>query len=586
MRTALSLLLCLWIPLAAAAPGLIPWQAYGDDAFTRARAEGRFVLLELEAVWCHWCHVMDERTWTDPAVAEAVAQHYVPVRADHDARPDLAERYRDYGWPAIIVLDGEGREIVKRAGYIPPESMARLLAAIVADPSPESAAAAEPSAWASSPLLDAATRAELERRWVETHDFTLGGLKGFQKIVDRDAAEYALLKAATGDTSAARMARGDLAGARRLLDPVWGGVYQYSTGGDWKHPHYEKLGFIQADYLRLFALGYAAFGDPRDRAAIAAIHTYLRRFLRAPDGAFYTSQDADLRPGEHSAAYFALGDAARMRRGTPRVDHNVYARENGLIAAALVQAHAATGDPLLLDDAAAAVERMIATRRLPEGGYAHGVSDSAGPYLADSLAMLRALIALHGATGERRWLAEATATADFIAQRFARNDAPGFRTAAPSGPLAPVATLEENLALARAANLLAGYGGEARHRAMAESALRYLATPEVALARLSDPGILVAAREMANDPAHLTVVGGRDDPAARRLFSAAVRWPVVYKRVEWWDRRDGPLANPDVAYPELARAAAYVCSEGRCSRPLFSPEDLIALAAETRRTAP
>jgi hypothetical protein len=55
---------------------------------------------------------------------------------------------------------------------------------------------------------------------------------------------------------------------------------------------------------------------------------------------------------------------------------------------------------------------------------------------------------------------------------------------------------------------------------------------------------------------------------------------VVYKRVEWWDRSEGPLPNPDVAYPELGRAAAFVCAEGRCSRPLFSVEDLLALAAE------
>ncbi|MBK7899591.1 MAG: thioredoxin domain-containing protein [Azonexus sp.] len=578
--------LCCWAPFAWGTAGLVPWQPYGDAAFAQARAEGRYVLLELEAVWCHWCHVMDERTWSDPAVAEAVARHYVPVRADHDARPDLAERYRDYGWPALIILDGEGREIVKRAGYLAPEAMQRLLAAVVADPSPENPTTTPPVQWALSPFLDAATRAELEKRLVESNDFRRGGLKGAQKVVDRDAAELALLRATEGDATGARIARGSLAGARRLLDPVWGGVYQYSTGGDWKHPHYEKLGFIQADYLRLFALSYATTGDPRDRDALLAIHRYLRRFLRAPDGSFYTSQDADLRPGEHAAAYFALGDAARTRRGVPRVDKAIYARENGLLATALVQAHLATGLPQLLDDATFAVERMMVLRRLPRGGYTHGADDRGGPYLADSLAMLRALLALHGATGERRWLAEAMTTADFIADRFASPAVPGYRSAVPSGPLAPVATLDENLALARAANLLAHYSGEARHRTMAESAMRYLATPAVALARVSDPGILIADRELANDPAHLTVVGRRDDPAARRLFAAAARWPVVYKRVEWWDRREGPLPNPDVAYPELSRAAAFVCADGRCSRPLFSVEDLLALAAEAKKREP
>lgn len=584
MKTLLRLcLLVLLLPLAATAAttGLVPWQPYGDAAFAQARAERRFVLLELEAVWCHWCHVMDERTWTDPRVAAAVARDFVPVRADHDARPDLAERYRDYGWPAIIVLDGSGREIVKRAGYLAPERMLALLAAIVADPSPEAAAAAgEPENWAVSPLLDRAVAVELEQRFVASHDFALGGLLGAQKVVDRDAAEYALLRAAAGDRVGEVIARSNLAAARRLADPVWGGIYQYSTGGDWNHPHFEKLGFIQADYLRLFALGYAAFRDPRDAAVMAQLHAYLRRFLQAPDGSFYTSQDADLKPGEHAADYFALPDRQRLTRGIPRVDRHIYAKENGLLAAALVQAHLATGCPEYLADARRAVERMLATRRLAGGGFSHDAGDAGGPYLADNLAMLRALLALHGTTGERSWLAEAVATADFIDARFRRPAAPGYLSAAANGPLAPVPTLDENLALARAANLLGHYSGAPRHRAMAENAMRYIVTPDVALARLSDPGILIAARELGSDPAHLTVVGSRGDVAAAALFRAAADWPVVYKRVEWWDRAEGPLPNADVVYPQLAKAAAYVCSAGRCSRPLFATAELLDLAAE------
>ena len=64
------------------------------------------------------------------------------------------------------------------------------------------------------------------------------------------------------------------------------------------------------------------------------------------------------------------------------------------------------------------------------------------------------------------------------------------------------------------------------------------------------------------------------------FFRAAADWPVVYKRVEWWDRAEGPLPNADVVYPQLAKAAAYVCSAGRCSRPLFATAELLDLAAE------
>lgn len=103
-------------------------------------------------------------------------------------------------------------------------------------------------------------------------------------MVDRDATEYALQQ--RNNPVALAIARSNLAAGRQLADPVWGGIYQYSTGGNWAHPHFEKLGFIQADYLRMFALGYAALQDPRDREAIHLTHRYLRRFLQAPTAVF------------------------------------------------------------------------------------------------------------------------------------------------------------------------------------------------------------------------------------------------------------------------------------------------------------
>jgi uncharacterized protein len=584
---ALALIFPLIFPLtsAHAAPqgGLLKWQDYGSAVFAQAARENRFIILELEAVWCHWCHVMDEKTWSDPRVAEAVEKNFIPVRVDHDARPDLAERYRDYGWPAIIFLDGKGNEIVKRAGYIDPETTLRLLAKIVADPRPEVDAKTEASThWSSSPLLDDSTRETLEKRFVNSHDFALGGLKGALKMVDRDAAEYALLLAQRGDKQALKIARGNLAGGRALNDPIWGGIYQYSTGGDWNYPHFEKLGFIQGEYLRMLAIGYAQLRDPRDLATIQKLHGYLRRFMRSPEGSFYATQDADLKQGQHSREYFALSDKARMKLGIPRVDKNIYAKENGLIAFGLVEAHAATGDASMLEDAILAVNNISKTHALPGGGFNHRVGDKSGVYLADNLAMLRALLALHGATGEREWLQSAMRTADFIERNF-REKISYTSAAVIDAPLKPLPVLDENIAMARAANLLYRYTGSAKYREMAEHAMRFIVAPGNALARVSDPGILIAAIELGNEPAHLTVVGSRKDAQAQTLFAAARSWPVVYKRVEWWDRSEGPLINPDVQYPALPKSAAYVCADGRCSRPLFTVEEFKDLAkAQTR----
>ena len=102
----------------------IEWQPWSDSAFAQAQKEGRFVLLNLGAVWCHWCHVMDDITYQDRKVIELIRSHYVAVWVDEDSLPDLANRYEDYGWPATIVFGADKGEIVKRRGYIPPRPMA------------------------------------------------------------------------------------------------------------------------------------------------------------------------------------------------------------------------------------------------------------------------------------------------------------------------------------------------------------------------------------------------------------------------------------------------------------------------------
>jgi hypothetical protein len=84
----------------------------------------------------------------------------------------------------------------------------------------------------------------------------------------------------------------------------------------------------------------------------------------------------------------------------------------------------------------------------------------------------------------------------------------------------------------------------------------------------------VADAELGAPPVHITVVGPKADPRSRALHAAALRYPTAYKRVEWWDRKEGPLPASDVAYPELDVPAAFACGKGACSRPVFEPQKL------------
>jgi uncharacterized protein YyaL (SSP411 family) len=574
MRRLVAALLLLWTATGYAAgskPSQIEWQPWSDSVFERAARENRFVLLDLEAVWCHWCHVMDEVTYSDPKVVELIKSRYIPVRVDQDSRPDISRRYENYGWPATVVFNAEGGEIVKRRGYLAPPVMISMLEEIIVDPSPVDYADDEPIAkFADNPLLSPKLRESLERGFYDTHDAKLGGLKQAQKFIDHDTVEYGLLRAGQGDKKAEEMTRRTLTAALKLVDPAWGGVYQYSTDSDWDHPHFEKIMAMQAEPLRLYALAYGQFRDPRYLQAVRDIHRYVTAFLRSPEGAFYTSQDADLVKGEHSEKYFALDDAARRKLGIPVVDKHRYSRENGWMISALATAYTVTGERAYLDDAQRAARWIVANRSITGGGFRHDERDVAGPYLEDTLAMGDAFLALYTATGSREWLGRAQSSAAFIEQHF-RGTQPGYLTSAPraGSRLQPKSNIDENIPLARFTNLLHRYTGAVSYRAMSDYALRMLVTEEVADSQITAPGILLAAFESVNDPLHITIVGGKDDAAAVALFDSALRYAAVYRRIEWWDRREGNMPNPDVRYPQLPRAAAFICTDSTCSLPIF-----------------
>ena len=393
MRASLLITTFLAYSVTASAGG-IDWHPWSDAVFAQARHEHKFVLLDLEAVWCHWCHVMDQTTYRDPTVTALVQTKYIAVKVDRDSRPDISNRYEDYGWPATVVFGPDGKEIVKRQGYFKPDEMASMPRAIVKDPSP--GPSVEPQkALKLGPTsrLTPELRAELQRRFEASYDSKHGGWGADRKYLDWNCAEYAMLLARAGDRHAEHMARETLAQQRKLIDPVWGGVYQYSVGGDWDQPHFEKIMAFQANDLRIYALAYQQWNDPAYLQSARDIAKYLRNFLTSPDGAFYTSQNADLIDGKHSADYFKLDDAARRKQGIPRIDRHRYARENGWAITAFATLYKVTKERTDLDAAVRAANWVIANRALPGGGFRHDEADAGGPYLDDTLAMGRAFLA-------------------------------------------------------------------------------------------------------------------------------------------------------------------------------------------------
>jgi hypothetical protein len=113
------------------------------------------------------------------------------------------------------------------------------------------------------------------------------------------------------------------------------------------------------------------------------------------------------------------------------------------------------------------------------------------------------------------------------------------------------------------------------YKKMAQTAMRFLASPSVgANAGMYCGGILLADNERSNAPAHVTVVGAKDDEKAKTLVQAALKYPAGYKVIEWLDRNEGPLPNSEIEFPVLDKPAAFGCAFARCSAPVYDPEKL------------
>ena len=384
------------------------WYPYEAATFAKAKAEGRHLLVDGAAEWCHWCHVMDETTYRDPDVGRLIRDRFVAVRVDIDARPDLGERYAEWGWPATILLSPDAEEVGKFRGYIPPDRLRTTLEEVARDrprASEDSAGAdlvGKPASASALPWVGARATLDLDGWW----DPAQGGWGSRQKAPLGANVEFEIARATHGDAAARSRASLALAKERSLMDPVWGGLYQYSAASDWNSPHFEKLMTVQAAGLEARARAVRVLGDAGALADARAIERYLDAFLSSPDGAFYANQDADV--GAHDRrvafvdghAYYAKDDAGRRAVGMPWVDSHVYARENGLAIAALVELYTATGDAATLERARKAADRVRASHVLADGSVLHDEGRREGPFLlADAAALGRGLARLAEATG-------------------------------------------------------------------------------------------------------------------------------------------------------------------------------------------
>ena len=300
----------------------VDWYPWSEAAFERARAEGKPVLLSVGYSACHWCHVMAHESFEDPDVAARMNEHFVNIKVDREERPDIDQIYqtahalmtrRSGGWPLTVFMTPQGDPFFAGT-YFPKEGryglpgfrdllphIARVYsekgAAIAAqgEELKRALATLEPEPVPGTPLPEHARERALEEMR-STFDVAHGGFGAAPKFPHVPELELALSEHVERPASGAlpiaaltalKMAEGG------IHDQLGGGFCRYSVDREWQVPHFEKMLYDNGPLLALYADLAQVTRDPLFERAAQGIVAWLVREMRSPDGAFYSSLDAD-----------------------------------------------------------------------------------------------------------------------------------------------------------------------------------------------------------------------------------------------------------------------------------------------------
>ena len=381
----------------------IGWRPWSEVAFAEAVRLDRPILLSISAVWCHWCHVMDETTYSDPGVIELIRREYVPIRVDRDVRPDVDHRYNLGGWPTTAFLTPQG-DILTGGTYIPPEEMSGAAVRVaehyrghkaeIGSRAQEGRDRAAKRMIASSGELDPGLVVEVLEAADRLYDPEFGGFGTEPKFPHPDAlaflAEQATVRGESRLLGMVRKSLHAMAGGG-MYDHVEGGFFRYSTTRDWRVPHFEKMLEDHAGLIEALALsGQVEILD--------STIGYLDRVLFDPQARLYAgSQDAD-------EDYYSHDSAGRSQLTPPYVDRRIYVAWNAALAVGFMLAGSRLGRSDLRQRGLSMVDALLAGHRSPDGAMTHtsgvvgDLSDQAWTLLAATRAgrdaEARALVAV------------------------------------------------------------------------------------------------------------------------------------------------------------------------------------------------
>jgi uncharacterized protein YyaL (SSP411 family) len=329
----------------------VDWYPWGQEAFDKARQEGKFIFLSIGYSTCYWCHVMERESFADPDTAKLLNQYAVSIKVDREERPDLDEIYMTAvqlmtgrgGWPMTTLLTPDLKPFFGGT-YLPRAQLQQLITqaaalwkddrAAVEDKAERIASAVrQATRLPGEPLAglpDAALPARAAAEYAKTFDAFDGGFGPAPKFPQPSQLELLLTDYETrGDKNSLEMVTTTLDAMARggIHDQVGGGFHRYATDPQWLVPHFEKMLYDNAQLLHLYARAYKLTGNDDFKRVAEDIVAYVRREMTGPDGLFYSAQDSEVDTEEGKSYVWTVEEIERV---LPKADAALARRVWGL----------------------------------------------------------------------------------------------------------------------------------------------------------------------------------------------------------------------------------------------------------------
>ena len=415
-------------------------------------------------------------------------------------------------------------------------------------------------------------RERLEAAYMRGLDMERYGLMAERKHLDLATLEWALAWYRAPSDRVDRWAKGTLRAHVELVDALMGGAYEYSLGGDWKHPCFTKTLAQQSVTIALYAAAYRILGIEEYLSIAERSVNYVESYMKASSGYYFASRGScDFGDSPEADS----GEAYVIKRGAIEKDERVSLAENANFVRALTELYAVSTRERFKELAIQGARKLMAD----ESGRPESVvviePDSATRELLDRVAIGRALYALYSITGDTEWLREAIAVLNQIV-----GDS-GVFVRSLEERVAVSSRIEAGAALARFSNLIYSTVKEDRYREMAKRALASVLSGRCEQAGVVDAArLLLAEEELGVEPPHAVLLGSSEDSRTEELWRAMLSRLPHYVRRERFSSVSALKLGAEMYYPRLSKPAAFMCANKRCSVPIFTAAELIERIAE------